>query len=121
MKKIQKNGKPRIAIMAEVAKGTKEKEEKMRKIITILLVIALNVLCTISGFATEKGGLNLEGYEISPMFDSSEWYDQTTGKVAYPITTDCPEWKTFDTHNEMLEACTIPEDLLKKTFNKRTC
>ncbi len=86
----------------------------MRRIITILLVVAMTVLCPISGFATEKEGLNLEGYEIPPMFDSSEWYDQTTGKVAYPITIDCPEWKTFDTHNEMLEACTIPEDLLKK-------
>jgi len=31
-------------------------------------------------FVTEKSGLNLTGYEIQPIYDSSEWYDQSTKK-----------------------------------------
>lgn len=86
----------------------------MKKLITILLAIVMTIPCSFSVFAAEKEGLNLTGYEIQPMYNSSEWYDQITGKITHPVTTDSPEWQTFNTHDEMLEACTIPDDILKE-------
>ena len=35
-------------------------------------------------------------------------------RYIYPITYDSPEWQDFDGVNEKLQACRIPEELLKE-------
>lgn len=35
------------------------------------------------------------------------------GNVNYPVTSDSLEWKSFDTHDDMVKACNMPEQLLR--------
>ena len=32
----------------------------------------------------------------------------------YPIKPESDEWKIFDTHEKMVEACTIPDEIIQK-------
>lgn len=36
-------------------------------------------------------------------------------KLTYPVTPDSDEWKTLSSYEEMVSACTIPNDILQKT------
>lgn len=41
------------------------------------------------------------------------WEEVGIEQVDYPISPENPIWKTFETHQEMVEACSIPEAILK--------
>lgn len=52
--------------------------------------------------------------EMEAMASEEEW--RGSGEevaFAYPITADSDEWKNFDTHLQMLEACTAPAAVLE--------
>lgn len=53
-----------------------------------------------------------EEIEIVAMTDADDWIDEKTGEISFPIDADSEEWKNFDTHDEMVEACTIPDEIL---------
>lgn len=62
-------------------------------------------------------------YNISDIVNSNEQYVNSTlaenwitneKKFDYPIKPESDEWKTFDTHKKMVEACTIPDEIIEK-------
>lgn len=42
-----------------------------------------------------------------------EWIDEKTKDFKYPISPAMPVWGELDTYEEMVEVCTIPQDILK--------
>ena len=56
---------------------------------------------------------SVETEEFEPTYDSEEWID-SEGIVDYPVDIFDDEWKDLQTYEEMLEACTIPDDILQQ-------
>ena len=54
--------------------------------------------------------------EMADYLDAStekeEWDLSKDDQNIYPINASSKEWSKFDSHDEMLAACNIPEDLL---------
>ena len=67
----------------------------MKKPIIILLVIMIFLIPS-AAFAESK----------NTMSNEIDLYE-------YPVTTDMGEWKLLDNHIDMIEVCTIPEELVK--------
>ncbi|SCK00059.1 Uncharacterised protein [uncultured Eubacterium sp.] len=91
----------------------------MKKVIlTVGVIFALltSVVFSYGADSVTSGGSEFP--KIEAMTQSEDWFDPSNGKYMFPITPDSPEWKNFQTHNEMVEACTIPEDLLKSISTK---
>lgn len=86
----------------------------MRKLCCSLLV-ALMITSTLSfSYATSsRQFVNENELEITPLFKSSEWYNKSTKAFSYPIVPGSTEWENFNTHDEMIEACTIPSAILE--------
>lgn len=84
---------------------------------TYVLIIMLVILSTLSfGYAdTNRSFIGEEDtFDISPAFSSKMWFDEKSGSYTYPVKPGSSEWLNFNTYNEMLEACTIPDDILHK-------
>lgn len=46
-------------------------------------------------------------------YDIEIWEDED-GNIEYPITEDSDEWGSLKTHDDMVAACNVPEELLEK-------
>ena len=47
-------------------------------------------------------------------YSSKEWKVNKLEKVKYPVDYNMRKWKDFQTHNEMIDACNVPESILDK-------
>lgn len=52
-------------------------------------------------------------HNATPTYDSDMWITDN-GEIEYPITTKDKKWKDFTSHEEMVNACTIPNELLEE-------
>lgn len=48
---------------------------------------------------------------VKPALSQTEW--------VYPVKPGSPEWKKFNSHEEMVAACQIPDDILEKMSTKQ--
>lgn len=55
------------------------------------------------------------GYKAQ--FSKEAWLNEK-GEVKFPVTADDKEWGKYDSYREMVQACTIPDDLLKELSTK---
>jgi len=82
----------------------KGKEKKMGikniKQPSLLGILALSILLLTIVFAPIVQAQSPEDSAVNDAYD-------------FPVKPGTEEWKTFQTHGEMLEACQIPEDILK--------
>lgn len=76
------------------------------------------ILCAVSVFML-VGTLSVSAMDISEkntkqnvLYDESTWISDVG--IEYPVRPDCEEWKTYATHEEMVAACNIPENLLQE-------
>lgn len=66
---------------------------------------------------------NADQYKIKTLIDTKEKQLAVTSAkewikddrvIEYPITSDSVQWKKFTTHKQMVEACTIPDEIIEK-------
>ncbi len=60
------------------------------------------------------GGRGIAYGEEETENEYSSWYDASKQKYVFPVTPSSKEWKDFDSHQQMIDACTIPEGLIEK-------
>lgn len=51
--------------------------------------------------------------------DSNEWVVNEESEYEFPIDENSSEWKEYDSHDEMIEACTIPEEVLQNASTEQ--
>lgn len=88
-----------------------------------LRVMCSGILCMSLFFGTKgiyaKGFFStdlIKGMEIpinEVTYDTEIW-EHEDGNIEYPVTENSDEWASFETHDEMVAACNIPEELLEK-------
>lgn len=49
---------------------------------------------------------------------NEEWYDEVNNEYKFPINVDSEDWKNLNSHQEMIDACTIPENLIESLSTK---
>ncbi len=74
--------------------------------------ILLGAMCVIMGIYAGENSAYAQYANDESIY--AEWYDEESGKYKYPITPKSDEWKEFTTHQQMIDACTIPEALLEQ-------
>lgn len=91
----------------------------MKKFICTLISVSMLLASLSVGYAeeprtfTEKAAFN-----IQPTYSSNQWNIKHDGSFDYPVQPGDPEWSNFNTHDEMLEACTIPNEILNSISTK---
>ncbi len=83
-----------------------------RKVIAVIVLLMFLMAPCYGVYGTEENEI------IPAMTEAEDWYDVSTDSYHYPITPESPEWATFDTHDEMVEACTIPQEILDDISTK---
>lgn len=78
----------------------------MRKVISSLLVGSMLLTAT-NSYKTESFDVN----EKSIVSYDYEWIEGEDG-INYPVTADNVEWNDFQSHEEMVEVCNMPDELL---------
>ena len=69
----------------------------------MIFLFACEEVCSVS--YAQSVNNNLTKYE--------EWYDDVNNEYIFPIDADSEDWKNLNSHQEMIDACTIPENLIE--------
>lgn len=83
----------------------------MKKIIFCMLCMLLLLGSTIT-YASKYSEMDTT-YEERLTYRAEMWVGDN-GEIEYPITTNDKEWTSLKSHEEMVNACTIPTELLEK-------
>ena len=79
-------------------------------------MISFNHEIVLADYETERISIQ-EVAELSCIYkastDTEDWIVNDENDIEYPIDSDSNEWGNFTSHVDMINACTVPEDILK--------
>lgn len=91
----------------------------MKKFICALISVSLLLSSLSVGYAEEPRKLTEKPYfNVHPAYSSNQWTTKRDNSFDYPVQPGSSEWSNFSTHDEMLEACTIPDEILHNISTK---
>ena len=71
----------------------------------LLRIVVLALILLMGAFAVENTAVDKSNTVSVSRYSITEPYE-------YPVTPDDAEWVEFDSHQEMIDACQIPEEIL---------
>lgn len=78
----------------------------------IALALLISVLSLTTTYVTAVDTSEFIDAESSYIISDDEYYPEDYSGYIYPIRPGTAEWYTLDSHSDMIEACTIPDDIL---------
>ena len=86
---------------------------KKRLSVVCSMIISASLLLGNSGVCANRTVLTSSVQEVDEVeYDIEMW--EENGNIEYPVTEDSDEWSSFETHDEMVAACNVPEELLEE-------
>lgn len=75
------------------------------------------LLGSISAQAYENDNETNQGEQFVTTYDKSVWYSNE--ELTYPVTEDDEQWMEYQTHEEMIAACNMPDELVSEVETEK--